>query len=104
MRFPYAARMSQLNGERRAQCSPFLALGMRGCAVSLPKGMSSHIHVSLEEHGTAVWRMIDGRRTVQEIIDALGTHFQDAKEYPSRVTMYIMQLRKDGFVRLKIRN
>ena len=70
----------------------------------LPKGMSSHIHVSLEEHGTAVWRMIDGRRTVQEIIDALGTHFQDAKEYPSRVTMYIMQLRKDGFVRLKIRN
>ena len=30
----------------------------------LPKGMSKDIHVRLEEHGTAVWNLIDGQRTV----------------------------------------
>ena len=28
----------------------------------LPKSMSADIHVKLEEHGTAVWRLIDGNR------------------------------------------
>lgn len=32
----------------------------------LPKGMSPDIHVRLEEHGTAVWNLIDGHRTVRE--------------------------------------
>ncbi len=32
----------------------------------LPKGMSPDIHVRLEEHGTAVWNLIDGHhRTVR---------------------------------------
>lgn len=70
----------------------------------LPKGMSSHIHVSLEEHGSAVWRMIDGRRTVQEIIEALAPHFQGEEGYSSRITTYVMQLQKDGLVRLKIKD
>ena len=70
----------------------------------LPKGMSPDIHVTLEEHGTAVWRLIDGRRTVQEIILLLAGHFQDEENYPSRVTAYIIQLQKDGFIQLRIKN
>lgn len=69
----------------------------------LPKGMSPDIHVTLEEHGTAVWRLIDGRRTVQDIISLLAGHFQD-ENYPSRVTAYIIQLQKDGFIQLKIKD
>jgi len=38
----------------------------------LPKGMSKDIHVRLEEHGTAVWNLIDGQRTVREIIEKLA--------------------------------
>ena len=38
----------------------------------LPKGMSPDIHVRLEEHGTAVWNLIDGHRTVREIISLLA--------------------------------
>lgn len=41
----------------------------------LPKGMSKDIHVRLEEHGTAVWNLIDGQRTVREIIEKLATTF-----------------------------
>ena len=69
----------------------------------LPKGMSPDIHVKLEEHGTAVWNMIDGRRTVREIISLLAEHFEGEENYPSRVTTYVMQLRKDGFVQLTIK-
>ena len=66
----------------------------------LPKGMSADIHEKLEEHGTAVWRLIDGQRTVQEIISLLAGHFRDDDNYPFRVTKYIMQLQKDGFIQL----
>lgn len=70
----------------------------------LPKSMSPDIHVKLEEHGTAVWHLIDGQRTVQEIISLLAGHFRNEKNYPSRVTAYIMQLQKDGFIQLKAKS
>lgn len=66
--------------------------------ILLPKGMSPDIHVRLEEHGTAVWEVIDGKRTVSEIIEKLATHFKNEAGYESRVTTYICQLRKDGFI------
>ena len=70
----------------------------------LPKSMSPDIHVRLEEHGSAVWRLIDGRRTVREIISLLAVHFQSDENYASRVTTYVMQLQKDGFIKLGIGN
>lgn len=66
----------------------------------LPKGMSAHIRVRLEEHGSAVWQQIDGKRTVREIIDSLGDYFAHEENYQSRITTYLMQLQKEGFIRL----
>ena len=37
-----------------------------------------------------------------EIISLLTDHFQNEDNYPSRVTTYIMQLQKDGFIQLKV--
>lgn len=68
----------------------------------LPKGMSPDIHVRLEESGTVVWRLIDGQRTVQDIISQLADYFQQDENYPSRIATYVMQLQKDGFIQLKI--
>lgn len=68
----------------------------------LPMGMSPDIHVRLEEHGTAVWNLIDGHRTVREIIALLAPHFGEEENYASRVTAYVMQLRKDGLIQLTI--
>lgn len=70
----------------------------------LPKRMSSHIHVRLEEHGTAVWELIDGIRTVEEIINLLAEHFIGEDNYQSRVTTFITQLQKDGFIKYRIKN
>jgi len=65
----------------------------------LPKGMSPYIRVRLEEHGTAVWNLIDGKRTVKDIIELLADHFTEEEDYGSRVTIYITQLRKDKFIK-----
>lgn len=70
----------------------------------LPKRMSKEIRVRLEEHGTAVWELIDGQRTVNEIIEKLADHFQYEAGYESRVSTYLLQLQKDGFIKLLILN
>ena len=58
------------------------------------------VHVELEEHGTAVWQLIDGKRTVAEIVQELGFHFNYEEGYESRVVTYLLQLQKDGLIRL----
>ncbi|MEG1563553.1 MAG: PqqD family protein [Bacteroides sp.] len=65
----------------------------------LPKGMSADIHIRLEEHGTAVWNLIDGKRTVGEIIEKLAAHFQGEASYESRVMTYLYQLHKDKLIK-----
>ena len=65
----------------------------------VPAGMSKELHVRLEEHGTAVWNLIDGQRTVREIIEKLADHFQYEAGYESRVSTYLSQLQKDGFIK-----
>lgn len=64
----------------------------------LPKGMSPFVHVTLKEHGTAVWELIDGNRTVGEILGLLGDYFRQEEGYEARVITYIMQLRKDNLI------
>ncbi len=69
----------------------------------LPKGMSPFVHVTLEEHGTAVWELIDGHRTVGEIIGLLGDYFQHQEGYDARITAYITQLRKDNLIGYRLK-
>ena len=66
----------------------------------VPAGMSKELHVRLEEHGTAVWELIDGKRTVREIIGELADHFPNEAGYESRVSAYLSQMQKDGFIKL----
>ena len=70
----------------------------------LPKGMSKDIPVRLEEHGTAVWELIDGQRTVREIIEKLADHFEREAGYESRISTYLTQFQKDGFIKWIMNN
>lgn len=74
------------------------------CRFLLSKGMSPNIRVTLEEHGTAVWQLIDGKHSVSEIVSLLAGHLKDESNYATRVTAYVMQLRKDGFIRLTVKS
>jgi hypothetical protein len=67
----------------------------------VPKNKSAFIRIRLEEHGTAVWNLIDGKRTVREIAEALAEHFNHEENYEYRITAYLSQLQKQGFVHFK---
>jgi hypothetical protein len=67
----------------------------------VPKHKSSIIRILLEEHGTAVWDLIDGKRTVKEITDALAEHFNHEGNYEYRISTYLQQLQKQGFIRFR---
>jgi hypothetical protein len=67
----------------------------------VPKNKSAVIRIRLEEHGTAVWNLIDGNRTVADIINILAEHFDNEKNYEYRIITYIAQLQKQGFIKLQ---
>lgn len=69
---------------------------------SLFKGRKmAMVHVELEEHGSAVWQLIDGERTVGTIIELLADHFEHVAGYETRVSTYFMRMQKDGLIILK---
>ena len=65
-------------------------------------GKSAYIHIQLEEHGTVVWQLIDGKRTVGEIVALLSAHFVGDENYATRVTTYLMRMQKDRLIKLMI--
>ena len=60
---------------------------------------SKLVRVRLDANGTAVWRLIDGRRSVSQIAEALAEHFQRAENYEYRVAEFVSQLYRQGFVK-----
>ena len=66
-----------------------------------PKNKSPFIRIRLEEHGTAVWDLIDGKRSVREIVIALIEHFNHEENYEYRIATFLSQLQRQGFVKYK---
>lgn len=66
-----------------------------------PRGKSPDIRIKLEEHGSAVVKLIDGQRSVREIALALADHFEQEEGYEQRVAVFIENLRRDNYIRLE---
>ena len=66
----------------------------------VPRNRPSTIRVRLDEHGTAVWDLIDGKRTVKEITATLSDHFNHEENYEYRIAVFFSQVHKQGFVKL----
>jgi len=64
----------------------------------VPGNKSAIIRIRLDEHGTAVWNLIDGNRTIKEITELLAEHFQHEENYEYRIAEFMLQLYKQGFV------
>ncbi|UCG51019.1 MAG: PqqD family protein [Candidatus Latescibacterota bacterium] len=57
------------------------------------------IHVHLDEIGTAVWRLCDGRRSVQDIGRSLQEQFGDRIEpVYERLGIFLHQMKKAGII------
>ncbi len=72
----------------------------RAAQMLLHKPRVSQIH--LEQMGSYIWSLIDGKRTVFEIGKLVGEHFGEAAEplYP-RLSEYFRMLRNCSFVELQ---
>lgn len=58
--------------------------------------------LQLDELGTAVWRMIDGRRSVREIIDAFqAAHRLGGREAELSVSTFLKELGKRGLLAMR---
>ena len=67
----------------------------------IPKNKPSTIRVRLDEHGTAVWDLIDGNRTIKTVTEILAGHFNNEANYEYRIALFFSQLNKQGFVKYK---
>ena len=65
----------------------------------IPKNKPANIRVRLDEHGTAVWNLIDGNRTIKVISETLANYFNHEENYEYRVVTFFSQLYKQGFVK-----
>ena len=63
--------------------------------------LSTYIHVPLEKYGSAIWNLIDGQHSVEEIAEYMSTLFPEEKDIKNRAVTYIQQLHKDKFIWLK---
>ncbi len=59
------------------------------------------IHVPLEQYGSEVWQLMDGKRTTEELIRIVSLHHPEEPNFPQRLAMYISQLHTDGFITLQ---
>jgi len=65
----------------------------------IPKNKPAMIRVRLDAHGTAVWDLIDGKRTVMMIAETLAEYFNNEQNYEHRIALFFAQLNKQGFVK-----
>lgn len=68
----------------------------------IPKGMDKGAYIRLDEHGTAVWNLIDGRNTVKQICEQLSGHFAGSENYEDRILIFIGQLQAQGFISYRL--
>ncbi|MDR2496996.1 MAG: PqqD family protein [Tannerellaceae bacterium] len=66
-----------------------------------PRHRSPLIRIRLDDNGSAVWRLIDGNRSVASIAEALTSNFSDSKDYALRIAVFINQLQRQGYIELK---
>lgn len=67
-----------------------------------PKLKSDHFRVKLDNFGSAVWLKMDGKTTVDKIINDIKKKFGDEIiEAEERITKFIFQLYSQGFISFK---
>ena len=64
----------------------------------LPKNKKNEINLQLDANGTAVWKEIDGTKTVRDIIRSLAEVGEGQEQFDNRVVLFIQNLYRNGFI------
>ena len=61
-----------------------------------------YVRVPLEARGSAMWRAMDGRRPVRDLLEVVAAHESgEAGDLPTRVCLYVQSLADNGFIALE---
>lgn len=59
-------------------------------------------HISLDEHGSVIWKNIDGKNTVYDLVHIMEREFPgEKKRMLDRVVTYMATLERNGFITMK---
>lgn len=59
-----------------------------------------HIRVPLEGRGTFLWHLIDGQKSVADLVRAFETEYPgDSENVPNRVSMYLHAMYDNNFIK-----
>ncbi len=62
----------------------------------------AHVEVRLEAFGSTIWRLLDGRRNLAEIMRGfVAAHPEQADQASERVWLFLQELERHGFVSLR---
>jgi len=64
------------------------------------KEAKKYLRIPLEERGSFLWDLIDGRRTAGEMAEAFGREFpEEIDQVPQRVATYLYQMADNDLIR-----
>jgi len=59
-----------------------------------------NIRVPLEDRGTFLWRLMDGQKTVADLVGAFETEYpSDSDDVPNRVALYLHAMYDNKFIK-----
>ncbi len=70
-------------------------IGKRFCRML---GRDPEFTVNLDEKGSLVWKMCDGKHTVEEILKEMEQAFPDEKDIDVRLFLFLSNMKKLGYV------
>lgn len=66
----------------------------------LSKNRKNEIRINLDENGSKVWELIDGKRNIRNILDKLSDIALNEENYSDRVILFLQGLHKNGFIQI----
>lgn len=97
---PNRIREFEMEGEKVVVLLPRFSSGWASRHIQ-PRLKKPTMKVKLDEIGTMVWQLIDGRRTVMEITEKVGEHFGERVTPPhERVGMFVTMMKNEGMIAL----
>ena len=70
-------------------------IGERFCKLL---GRENTFTANLDEKGSLIWKLCDGRHTVEEILKELEEKFPDEKDLDQRLFLYLYNLKKLEYI------
>ena len=61
-------------------------------------GKDPEFTVNLDEKGSLVWKLCDGKHTVEQILNEMERTFSDEKDIDMRLFLFLYNMKKLGYV------